>query len=303
MGTKIEYSINILGGASQGSNSLAVHRVDDWDYFQKSGLKEKYQKTRFEDNLRNSMDRMLDKHNMDTIRKTMQMHEDTFRHQICELHRLYSVQKMLMDELNQEIKQNKIWGPMTSSADHIHIHQSQLFNQQHLTAQTASSGYNFHVHRLRDDPNSRERSGSCSGEYTMRISRGFDLERPAAEEDISTGVSTIDQDQTGPSSSMALIKSNNMRSMDVYDEDSEEVELTLSIGSSKSKKRSKPHLRPHLGCSELVINKEKVLDSPASFKSDRGDCSDPTTPMSSSSATVDQERKQPHWLFHGLKLK
>lgn len=81
MGTKIEYSINILG-ASQSSNSLAVHRVDDWDYFQKVGLKQKYQKTRFEDNLRYSVDRMLDKHNMDTIRKTMQMHEDTFRHQV-----------------------------------------------------------------------------------------------------------------------------------------------------------------------------------------------------------------------------
>ncbi|XP_004296461.1 PREDICTED: uncharacterized protein LOC101310108 isoform 2 [Fragaria vesca subsp. vesca] len=302
MGTKIEYSINILG-ASQSSNSLAVHRVDDWDYFQKVGLKQKYQKTRFEDNLRYSVDRMLDKHNMDTIRKTMQMHEDTFRHQICELHRLYSVQKMLMDELKQEINQNRIWGCMTSNADHIHIQQSQLFNQQHATAQT-SSGYNIHLHRLREDPSSRERSGSCSGEYTMKISRGFDLERPAAEEDISTGVSTIDQDQTAPSSNMALIKSNNMRSMDVYDEDSEEVELTLSIGSSKSKKRSKSNqLRPHLGCSELVINKEKVLDSPTSLKSDRGDCSDPTTPMSSSSATVDQERKQPHWLFHGLKLK
>lgn len=209
---------------------------------------------------------------------------------------------MLMDELKQEIKQNRIWGPMTSSADHIHIHQSQLFSQQHSIAQT-SSGYNFHLHRLRDDPNSRERSGSCSGEYTMRIARGFDLERPAAEEDISTGVSTIDQDQAGPSSNTALIKSN-MMSMDVYDEDSEEVELTLSIGSGKSKKRSKPYLRPHLGCSELMIHKEKELDSPASFKSDRGgDCSDPTTPMSSSSATVDQERKQPHWLFHGLKLK
>ena len=214
---------------------------------------------------------------------------------------------MLMDELKQEMKQNRIWGTpiMTSSADHIHIHQSQLFNQQHVTTQT-SSGYNFHLHRLRDDPNSRERSGSCSGEYTMRVSRGFDLERPAAEEDISTGISTIDQDQPQPSSNMVLIKSNNMRSMDVYvDEDSEEVELTLSIGSSKSKKRSKPNqLRSHLGCSKLVINKEKALDSsPSSFKSDRGDCSDPTTPMSSSSATVDQERKQPHWLFHGLKLK
>ncbi|BBG92831.1 hypothetical protein Prudu_000679 [Prunus dulcis] len=228
MGTKIEYAINILG-TSENSSSLTVHRVDDWDYFQKSGLKEKNKKARTEDKIQNSMDRMLDKHNIDTIKKTMQMHEDTFKHQ-----------------------------------------------------------------RLRDDPISREGSGSCSGD-TLRMSRGFDLERPA-EEDMSTGVSTIDQEQAGPSSHMAF-KSKNM-SIAGCDEDSE-VELTLSIGSSKNKKRSKSY-QPQLGCAELIHN-EKELDSPASFKSDRGgDCSDPTTPMSSSSATFDQERKQPHWLFHDI---
>ncbi|XP_008223744.1 PREDICTED: uncharacterized protein LOC103323529 [Prunus mume] len=293
MGTKIEYAINILG-TSENSSSLTVHRVDDWDYFQKSGLKEKYKKARTEDKIRNSMDRMLDKHNIDTIKKTMQMHEDTFKHQIRELHRLYSVQKMLMDELKKEMKRNIFRGPVTSSADHIN--HSQLINWQHSTTQ-ASSGYNFHLQRLRDDPISREGSGSCSGD-TLRMSRGFDLERPA-EEDMSTGVSTIDQEQAGPSSHMAF-KSRNM-SIAGCDEDSE-VELTLSIGSSKNKKRSKSY-QPQLGCAEL-IHKETDLDSPASFKSDRGgDCSDPTTPMSSSSATFDQERKQPHWLFHGLKLK
>ncbi|KAM1087603.1 hypothetical protein ACFX15_012684 [Malus domestica] len=291
MGMKIEYAINVLG-SSQNSCSLTVHQVDDRDYFQKTGLKEKYQKARVEGTLRNSMDRMLDKHNMDTIKSTMQMHEDTFKHQIRELHRLYSVQKMLMDELKKKIKQNRLCGPITSSADHIN--QSQWINWQHSITQT-SSGYNFHFQRLRDDPNSRERSGSCSGD-TLRMSRGFDLERPA-EEDISTRFSTIDQEQAGPSSHMSL----KSKSATGCDEDSE-VELSLSIGSSKNRKRSKSY-QPQSGCSEL-IHKAKELDSPASFKSDRGgDSSDPTTPMSSSSATCDQERKQPHWLFHGLKLK
>ncbi|KAM1833188.1 hypothetical protein ACFX13_023036 [Malus domestica] len=293
MGTKIEYMINILG-SSQNSSSLTVHRVDDWDYFQKTGLKEKYQKARVEDALWNLTDKMLDKHSMDIIKKTMQMHEDTFKYQIRELHRLYSVQKMLMEELKKEIKQNRLWGPITSSADHIN--QSQLINWQHSITQT-SSGYNFHLQRLRDDPNSRERSGSCSGDI-QRVSRGFDLEWPAGE-DISTRFSTIDQLQAGPSSHMSL-KSESISAASC-DEDSE-VELSLSIGSNKNGKRSKPY-QPQLGCSEL-IEKAKELDTPASFKSDRGeDCSYPTTLMSSSSATCDQERKRPHWLFHGLKLK
>ena len=154
------------------------------------------------------------------------------------------------------------------------------------SATKLNPGASFHIQSLRDDLNSRECSGSCSGD-TMRISRGFDLERPA-EEDISTGVSTIDEGR----SSNLLLKSSKM-SIDCPDEDSE-VELTLSIGSSLSKKGSNSKSRKDI----------KELDSSASFKSDRGgECSDTTTPMSSSSATFDQERKQPHWLFHGLKLK
>lgn len=189
-----------------------------------------------------------------------------------------------MDELKKEIKQSKLWDPMTRPD----ISHSQLINWQQ-SATKLTPGGSFHIQSLRDELNSRECSGSCSGD-TMRISRGFDLERPA-EEDISTGVSGINEDQGGQSSNIVL-KSSKM-SMDCPDEESE-VELTLSIGSSLSKKTS----------NSKSLKDTKELDSSASFKSDRaGECSDPTTPMSSSSATFDQERKQPHWLFHGLKLK
>ena len=202
--------------------------------------------------------------------------------QVRELHRLYSVQKMLMDELNKEIKQRKFWDPMNSSD----MSRSQLVNWQQSATKLGSPGATLHVQRSRDDLNSGECSASCSGE-TMRISKGFDLERPV-EEVVSAGVSAIGEDQRGRSSNAAL-KSGKMNA-DESDEDSD-VELTLSIGSSLSKKKTK---------SDRKDGKE--LDSSASFKSDKGD-SDPSTPMSSSSATFDQERKQPHWLFHGLKLK
>ncbi|KAE8667020.1 hypothetical protein F3Y22_tig00112470pilonHSYRG00015 [Hibiscus syriacus] len=57
--------------------------------------------------------------NMDSIKNTMQMHEEMFKHQVRELHRLYNVQKMLMDELKKEIGTNK-WGRNGScSGDHI----------------------------------------------------------------------------------------------------------------------------------------------------------------------------------------
>lgn len=203
-----------------------------------------------------------------------------------ELHRLYSVQKMLMEELRRESKQNSQWGPMASSGTN-HL---QFNNRENSTLQSAGGGLIFNLQSLRDDPSSRERSGSCSGD-NMRMSRGFDLERPAAAEDqdMSTGVSTVDEDQAGPSTPIVGKSSK----MSIEDGD---VELTLSIGGGVSKKRSNSH--------SPLTQKEREMDSSLSFKSERGEeCSDPTTPMSSSSATCDQETKRPHWLFQSLKLK
>ncbi|XVF47669.1 hypothetical protein PTKIN_Ptkin03bG0128700 [Pterospermum kingtungense] len=264
MGTKLECAINPLT-SSQNSNSCSftVHFVDD--YFRIRALKDNCEKIR-SDRFGSSMDRVLE---MESIRKTMQMHEDIFRHQVRELHRLYSVQKMLMDELKKEIKQKRFRPkPMTS----YNINPSQ-FNNQHQ----------FHV---QGDPSSREKSGSCSN---VRIASGFDLERPAGE-DISA-----EEDEAGHSSLMhSRINQMSIQGSD----DNTEVELTLSIGGSSSKKmpnNSKPH-NQELGCT-------KELDSSTSFTLDRGeDCSGPNTPMSSSSTTFDQEKKRSHWLFQGLSI-
>ncbi|KAK2646257.1 hypothetical protein Ddye_021452 [Dipteronia dyeriana] len=256
MGTKIEYAIDPLASAIPNGNSFTtvVHGVDDWQYFQTRELiKNKPLKINFR---YYSMDRTLEKHNIESIKKTMQIHEDIFKYQVKELHRLYRVQKTLMSELQKEVKQSRIW------SNHSH----KFIKQNHATAQ-----------------HSKERSGSCSGGEAIRIttpSRGFDLERPAA----------MDEDQVGPSSQSPtnLIRSN------VDEDNSSEVELRLSIGvspSSSSKKRSSNYME---------------LDSSSSFKSDRGDHQDfsaPNTPMSSSSATFDQENKKnmPHWLL-GLSI-
>ncbi|XP_021277597.1 uncharacterized protein LOC110411666 [Herrania umbratica] len=294
MGTKLERAVNPLA-TSQNSNSCSftVHFVDD--YFRTRTLKENSQKIGLERS-GSCMDRMLERHNMESIRKTMEMHEDTFKHQVRELHRLYSVQKMLMDEVKKEIKQNRFWTtPMTS----FDVNQSHFINQQQLTAQT-TCGYTFHA---QGDPSSRERSGSCSGD-TMKVARGFDLERPA-EEDISAEVSAVDHEDQAGRGSLMHSRINQM-SIEGSDEDSE-VKLTLSIGGSSSKKtptNSKPHSQ-ELGCTNSQpIHKEiRELHSSASFKSQSGeDCSGPNTPMSSSSATFDQDRKRPHWLFQGLSI-
>ncbi|KAH1111893.1 hypothetical protein GYH30_010308 [Glycine max] len=194
-------------------------------------------------------------------------------HTLRELHRVYNVQKILMDDLRKETKQKKFWTPMNG----IDIKDLCL----------------------------KERSGSCFGE-TIKRQRGFDLERPA-ERDIFYG--GCDEHEAGLSSYTALerckISSNDD---DGYDEDME-VDLTLSIGggsqvnNKKNSSSKKPYLLP-LGCSDSPNGKTRELNSSVSFQSDRvGDFSDPTTPMSSSSVTFDQERKGPHCLSQGLKLK
>ncbi|XP_052888041.1 uncharacterized protein LOC108469109 [Gossypium arboreum] len=265
MGTKLKCAINPLATSQNSSKlSFTVHFVDD--YFRTRVVKENCQ-----------MERALEKQHMESIRKTMQMHENIFKHQVRELHRLYSVQKMLMDELKRK-----------TSSD---------VNQQHLRAQTTCVN-NSHVQA---EPSTRERSGSPGD--TMKIVRGFDLERPAGE-DISVDASAVVEDQAGPSSLMH----SRISHMSIQGSDDSEVELTLSIGGSSSSKRMAENSKPHtqeLGSlnSHSIHMGNKELDSSASFKSERGeDCSGPNILMSASSATFDQERKRPHWLFQGLNI-
>ncbi|RZB71691.1 hypothetical protein D0Y65_036235 [Glycine soja] len=194
------------------------------------------------------------------------------QHGVRELHRVYSVQKMLMDDLKNEIRQQQIWNHMND----INVSHPHSIKQQHQTTQISHQP-DFHVQNLRG--------------------RGFDLERPA-EEDIFIRARGFDEGEAGPSSHTAFQRCKTSTSG--YDEEME-VDLTLSIGGSQVKNS---HL-PQLACSNSTNNgKIRKLNSSASFKSDRtGECSDPTTPMSSSTVTFTQERKGPHWLSQGLKLK
>ncbi|KAI3803146.1 hypothetical protein L1987_31295 [Smallanthus sonchifolius] len=128
----------------------------------------------------------------------MLKHEDTFRHQVRELHRLYNVQKNLMSTLRSEAALN-----------------------------------------INNDD--------------LGLISGFDLSR-LIEEDLSCG------DSSG-------IHDGNMCSND--------VELTLSIGPSTSKRRSQNH-----------------DDSKATIR----------TSLGNSSTLYNQETKRPHWLFQDLSL-
>lgn len=81
MGTKIEHAFDPLTATSTNSNSSFTlpYRVDDWNYLQARKLN-KFHKT--DNNFSDSMEKMLQKHNIESIKKTMQIQEEIFKHQV-----------------------------------------------------------------------------------------------------------------------------------------------------------------------------------------------------------------------------
>ena len=80
MATNIEYYINFLS-SSVDSNKLTVDGVDAWEHYQNRGLRSNDHKIgnhKFQD----PMERKPDKNNIESIKKTMQMHEDIFKQQV-----------------------------------------------------------------------------------------------------------------------------------------------------------------------------------------------------------------------------
>ncbi|PSS01335.1 Exocyst complex component like [Actinidia chinensis var. chinensis] len=303
MGTKLQYAMNPLITTTPNSDSFSVSTFNDWDCFQYKGLKAKDTTSTVLNRFEDSMDRFLEQHNIESIKKTMLMHEDIFKHQVRELHRLYSLQKMRMNETRSEIikqESTMYWVPMsrTSHGSDRSNYSSNIISNQH---QPTTTGYQIQVQSVAENniPSSLERSnGSRYGDETvirsMPLLEGsllFDLERAATtieeeEEDISTEVSAIEEDQAGPSKYKT--KKINQIAEDGYDP---HVELTLSIGGGSFKGKKESHsLHPEFGVSSAIIKSEEEYCSSIG---------------NSSTATLlddDQQNKRSHWLFQGLSL-
>ncbi|GAB4838258.1 hypothetical protein Ancab_027787 [Ancistrocladus abbreviatus] len=101
MGTELQYAIaiDLLAANNFPLNNCVDDCTCDHIIMQN---KEPNEDNSLRFQLRDSMDRVLDQHNAEFIRKTMLMHEAVFRQQVRELHRLHSRQRMLMEELKAE---------------------------------------------------------------------------------------------------------------------------------------------------------------------------------------------------------
>lgn len=110
MGTKLQYGVafDLLAANTKRFSECA-------DSCTSIMLKKGMEDNRWALQLRESMDRTIDRREAEIIRRTMLLHEDTFKHQVKELHRLYKTQRMIMEELRLETRI-----PASQHEDHAH---------------------------------------------------------------------------------------------------------------------------------------------------------------------------------------
>lgn len=117
MGTKLQYMINVLA-TSPNNSRLTEKPMEDWDYFKNKELKVDFKRTCI-DKLHNSMDRILEQNNVETIKKTMLMHEDLFKHQVIlclDLHKNSCTNEILSTFINPKNSEKYCAGEGASQA-------------------------------------------------------------------------------------------------------------------------------------------------------------------------------------------
>ncbi|KAL1826790.1 hypothetical protein ACET3Z_005202 [Daucus carota] len=130
-----------------------------------------------------------------------------------------------------------------------------------------------------------ENSGSYYTDEFLKIFKGFDLERRAAQED---EMSTGDEELKKPNSDALWMSGGS--SIDAKFRD---IELTLSIGGSSGKKRLESH-------KSLKLDKSREVQSSCIIKGE--ELSDSRNTPKASSSKNKEIGKQNHWGFQDLSL-
>ncbi|KAF8086400.1 hypothetical protein N665_0627s0012 [Sinapis alba] len=98
MGTKIIEPTNSFGLKSVDRSGFIIFGVNGQRKSSKETLTENIEEEEGDFVIR-SMDRSLENQKAESIRHTMQTQDDVFKQQVRELHRVYNIQKMMMDQL------------------------------------------------------------------------------------------------------------------------------------------------------------------------------------------------------------
>ncbi|KAL5974028.1 hypothetical protein ACLOJK_030690 [Asimina triloba] len=327
MGTELQYAFDPLA-TLENNNSNAVsrefRRANCWACTGQRFLKANTSTCR--NRIQKSMDKSLEKYNRESVRKTMLKQEEIFREQVQELHRLYRIQKMVMAEVQGKKIElhssgsaappaSRSVGPACletdrggaaaywSTAGTCSTPRHLTFGSSHCPATQMNLDGSFdELYRARPNTSSHELSSSYKD--TVRLQRGFDLERPARE-DISADASAIeDQAPVRRGAVKTKTAADGLQDHTCFFEDGEkDIELTLSIGCSYNKKKAKhrPRSDAALSCSNSTPDESRQPQQSIPSTSVRSvqeeECSN------TDGASFDQGSFQrPHWLFQALSL-
>ncbi|WOL06474.1 hypothetical protein Cni_G15208 [Canna indica] len=248
--------------------------------------------------LKVSMDGFPESQDKDSVRSTMLKHEEIFRHQVHELHRLYRVQKILMNEIGE--KKVNLHFPSEGAAAMVDT-RTRIWSS---TASTSDTSHSSHVSNIHQSAPCSTRAGLisrelsiCSRDQSNVQIKGFDLEQPA-EEYTSKGERTT-KDRLNPAMYGKQLKETSSEGPLSWNDDASEIELTLSIGCGPNKKKRTHSLHPNIdiGCSNPTPSDTRPLLSSRSVRQEKGEeCGE-------SSAGLDRENfESPPWLLQALNL-
>lgn len=231
MGTKLQYATNVLA-ATPNTSSIFPIQLDECNYLQHRSIKEKVLETSTSAGLgkiQDSMDRVLEQCSIESIRKTMLMHENIFKQQVRELHRLYRVQKMLMNELKNEANRTKFWSPTT------------CFDINKSVSTPSTCGYRFDLERPADE----DQAGPSSKKDNKKVNFDGSAEDCEVELTLSIG---------GTSKKNKSVNQKGYQSLNM-----EYLDHIGEVGSTESELReecSATFSRPHWLFSGLSLNRE-----------------------------------------------
>ncbi|CAD5169883.1 unnamed protein product [Musa acuminata subsp. malaccensis] len=201
--------------------------------------------------LKASMERQLDCCDTDSLRNTMLKHEEIFKQQVHELHRVYGVQKMLMAELGE--KQVSLHAVPSEAVVAVADARTRIWS----SASTSDTSHSSHVSNLHQSAPELNSEYSSLNPWSEHVT-GFDLEQPA-EEYTCRGATSMDEKTTKDK------EKRSMKGSFSWPDDGSEIELTLSIGcssSDKQKKKKKKKRGEECGDDSSGLDREESRRSP-----------------------------------------
>ncbi|OAY64662.1 hypothetical protein ACMD2_20234 [Ananas comosus] len=303
MGTKL-HGVHKLVTSLMKNESYGIVRKgsknhpESWEIFQNIFPKTNF-RIWFNHFRKDSMDRFHQQYNRELVRNTILKHEEIFRQQVHELHRLYRVQKSLMAELSGKSTNfhsisdvsNKAITDSTarfrcSTSTSETSHSSHLSNTHHSTPVQASEYSSMQQYNtIRPGLNSLcELRTYCEDPHRTNkcfSKKCFDLEQPAKEY-VSTEVELTEKDQTTFSKKHLREKISTEVS-----EGESDIELTLSIGGLCEDHSTSKH--------QLQMGKESRCSK--MIRPERGE-----ERNEMSSGHNEEGSQRPPWLFQSLSL-